>query len=130
MTRNGQAAQSWRMICFVLGRMDADERAIYYYLKTLRPKSAPVRDISRAASGKRRFRYNPEWAAPGLVRMAERGIVEANGEGDYRLKPIPREYMRSKRWATPEIVEALRASGKSCGHLFTPEDEDTYYDSL
>ena len=110
--------------------MDADERSIYYYLKSLRPKSAPVQDISRRAGSKRRFRYNPEWVNPGLLRMVERGIVEANTDGLYRLKPIPREYMRGRRWATAEIAEVLKANGKKCDSLFTAEDEEAYYDNL
>jgi hypothetical protein len=110
--------------------MDADERAIYYYLKSLRPKFAPVQDIGRRAGSKHRFRYNRDWAKPGLQRMMERNIVEISGDGCYRLKPIPPEYMRGRRWATDEIAVVLRANGKSCHHLFTPEDEDAYYDGL
>ena len=110
--------------------MDADERAIYYYLKSLRPKSAPVQDIGRCAGSKHRFRYNRDWAKPGLQRMMERGIVETNGDACYRLKPIPREYTRGRCWATEEIAAVLKANGKSCHNLFTPEDEDAYYDNL
>ena len=71
--------------------MDADERAIYYYLKSRRPQCVSDRDIGRHAGGKRRFRYNPEWAKPVLLRMIERGILETDAEGYYRLKPMPQK---------------------------------------
>jgi len=110
--------------------MDADERAIYYYLKSWRPKSAPVRDIARHVGGRRRFRYAPDWAKPALLRMIERGILETNATGYYRLKPIPRKETEGKRWASPEIAEILKTSGKSFNNLLTQDDEDAYYESL
>jgi len=109
--------------------MDATEREIYHYLKSRRPKSVPARDINRHV-GRRRFRYNPEWAKPALLRMVERGILETDAEGSYRLKPIPRKDTEGKRWASPEIVEILKASGKAFNNLITHEDEDEYYDKL
>jgi hypothetical protein len=110
--------------------MDADERAIYYYLKARRPSFVPARDISRHVGSKRKFRYNPEWAQPALLRMAERGIVETDADGDYRLKPIPPKDTKGKRWASPAIAEILKASGKEFDNLLTAEDEDEYYDKL
>jgi len=110
--------------------MDSDERAIYYYLKSLRPKFAPVRDISRRVGNKRRFRYNPDWANSVLVRMVERNILETVTDGSYRLKPMPRQDTQGKCWATPEFAELLKASGKSFPNLITPEDEDEYYGKL
>ena len=110
--------------------MDADERAIYYYLKARRPSFVPARDISRHVGSKRKFRYNPEWAHPALLRMVERGILETNAEGSYHLKPIPRQETKGKQWASPKIAEILKASGKAYDNLITVEDEDEYYDRL
>jgi hypothetical protein len=110
--------------------MDADERAIYYYLKLMRPKAAPVRDISRRTGSKRRFRYKPDWANPVLLRMAERHILETDAQGDYRLKPIPPQETRGKRWASPQIAELLRAKGNYSDRIVTPQDEDEYYEKL
>jgi hypothetical protein len=110
--------------------MDADERAIYYYLKARRPSFVPARDISRHIGSKRRFRYNPEWANLALLRMVERGILETNAEGSYHLKPIRRQETKGKRWASPKIAEILKASGKAYDNLITVEDEDEYYDRL
>ena len=110
--------------------MDADERAIYYYLKSRRPKSVPDRDIGRHVGGKRRFRYNPAWAKPVLLRMIERGILEIDAEGSCRLKPKPRQDSPGKRWASPQFTEILKASGKDFANLITAEDEDEYYLNL
>jgi len=110
--------------------MDADERAIYYYLKSRRPKSVPDRDINRHVGGKRRFRYNPEWAKPVLLRMIERGILETDAEGFHRLKPMPVRETKGKSWASPHIAEILKASGKGFKNVITPEDEDEYYTNL
>jgi hypothetical protein len=110
--------------------MDADERAIYYYLKARRPSFVTARDISRHVGSKRKFRYNPEWANSALLRMVERGILETNAEGSYHLKPIPRQETKGKQWASPKIAEILKASGKAYDNLITVEDEDEYYDRL
>ena len=110
--------------------MDADECAIYYYVKSQRPHPAPARDISRRVGGKRRFRYNPDWASAVLLRMTERGILEADAEGSYRLKPLPRKDTNGKCWASPAMAEILKGSGKAFDRILTIEDEDEYYQKL
>ncbi len=110
--------------------MDADERAIYYYVKSQRPCSATARDISRRVGGRRRFHYNPEWANPVLERMLARGILQTGADGSYGLKAIPRQDAKGKRWASPEIAAILTTSGKTFDNLITPEDEDAYYEKL
>jgi hypothetical protein len=110
--------------------MDAAEREIYFYLKSRRPKSVPARDISRHVGSKRQFRYNPDWAKTALQRMVDRGILETDADGCYRLKPIPPKDTKGKRWASPAIAEILKASGKAFDNLITAEDEDEYYDKL
>jgi len=109
--------------------MDSVEREIYHYLKSRRPKSVPARDINRHV-GRRKFRYNPDWAKPALVRMVDRGILETDAEGFYRVKPIPPKDVQGKRWASPAIAEILKASGKEFNNVITAEDEDAYYDKL
>ena len=110
--------------------MDADERAIYYYLKSRRPQHVAERDIGRHVGGKRRFRYNPEWAKPVLMRMVDRSIVETDADGSYCLKPMPKKETNGKLWASPQIIEILKASGKAFGNVITAEDEDEYYTKL
>ena len=110
--------------------MTAQERDIYYYLKARRQEYIPLREISRRTGGKRRYKYNPDWARPVLASMTERGILESDPERGYRLKPIPKQSMDGKRWVAPEIAKILRASGKGFENVMTADDEDEYYDKL
>ena len=110
--------------------MDADERAIYYYVKSLRPNSTSARDISRRVGSKRRFRYNPDWANPVLLRMVERGILETKADGSYALKLLPQREVQGKRWVMPRIAELLKANGKDFDSLIAPEDEDECFEKL
>ncbi len=110
--------------------MDAKEREIYYYLKPRRREFISVREISRRTGGKRRFRASPDWARPVLLEMAERGILESDAEGRYRLKPIPKKETEGKRWASPEIAKILEKSGKAFNNLMTSDVEDEYYLNL
>ena len=107
--------------------MDADEREVYYYVKSRRPQIVSERDIGRHVGGKRRFRYNQEWAKPVLLRMIERGILETDAEGNYRLKAMPKKETQGKRWASSQFAEILKASGKGFANLITVDDEDEYY---
>ncbi len=110
--------------------MDADEREIYYYMKANGRDFIPASEVCKRAGGKRRFRWNPDWARPALLRMAGRGILESDDEGRYRLKPIPKIDPKGKVWASKTVVELLKKSGKSVDHLLTIIDEDEYYDGL
>ena len=110
--------------------MDADERAIYYYLKSQGRVYVPAREISRRVGGKRRFQHSPEWAGLVLDRMAHRGIVESGEPGRYRIKPIPKKDTRGKVWVTADIAEALKKTGKWRDKLLISENEDEYYERL
>ena len=65
-----------------------------------------------------------------LLRLIERGILETDTDGSYRLKPKPRQDTPGKRWASPQFAEILKASGKQFANLITAEDEDEYYLNL
>lgn len=111
--------------------MDSDEREIYQFLKSRGVEFVHMREICRRAAGKRRFHEDPEWAKAVLVRMAERGILETNATGHYRLKPVPKK-TKSKRWVSPDIAKILKDSGVEIesagdeGHV----DDDEYYEKL
>ncbi len=109
--------------------MDADEREIYYYLKSQGRQFVPAREISRRVGGKRRMRYSPDWALPILQRMVERGILEVDEADHYRIKPMPKQETKGKRWASPEIAKLLKDKGKG-ENVVTVEDEDEYYENL
>jgi hypothetical protein len=112
--------------------MDAEEREIYYYLKGWKDQYISSREICRRAGGKKRFFREPEWAKPVLTRMVERGILEMDGAGHYRIKPFDEKLgKRKKRWVSPHIAKILRESGRDFTDIVMTEDElDRYYDSL
>lgn len=110
--------------------MDADEREIYNFLKSWGREFIAAREIGRRAGGKHRFRQSPEWAKPVLTRMAERGIIEGDNAGHFRLKPPPARHA-NRRWVSPQLAKVLQQSGKDFSASVRLEDDlDSYYDSL
>lgn len=113
--------------------MDAEEREIYYYLKGWKDQFISSREICRRAGGKRRYQREPEWAKSVLTRMVERGILEVDGGGHYRIKPFDESLGAKKRrkWVSPHIAKILKESGKDFTEIVMSDDElDRYYDSL
>jgi len=110
--------------------MDADEREIYHYLKSYRHEYISGREIGRRAGGKRRFAAEPQWAKPVLSRMVERGILETDPAGHFRIRPMGKK-AEKKRWVSPQIQRILQESGKEFTDISVNEDEeDSYYDNL
>jgi hypothetical protein len=113
--------------------MDADEREIFFYLRKDRESFVSAGTITRHAGGKHKFRESSDWARAALLRMVERGILELDPTGAYRLRPMPKPdpSAQSPRWVSPQIAELLRKSGKRFDVVVTADmDEETYYDSL
>jgi hypothetical protein len=112
--------------------MDADEREIYQFLKSWGSDFVAAREICRRAGGKKRFHEDAEWAKPVLLRMEERGILESNATGHFRIKPVRKSKDRDKRWVSPDIAKILKESGLEVENA---GDEnavapDEYYDQL
>ena len=113
--------------------MDAEEREIFFFLRREPDTFVPAHSINRHAGGKRKHRESPNWASPVLLRMMERGILETNPTGAFRLKPIPAPETadRSPQWVSPQIAELLRKSGKKFDAVIRRDlDPEAYYDSL
>ena len=96
---------------FSANLMDADEQAICDYLKSWPRQFISAREICRRADGKKRFREDPDWAIRILLRMMEKGLVEGDAAGHYRLPP-PEKKDHAKKWVSPEIKRILEESGK------------------
>lgn len=112
--------------------MDADEREIYYFLKSYRKDFLSAREICRRAGGKRRYRADESWALAPLLRMAERGILETDPSGAYRIKPKIDSKDKLQRWISPEIRHVLKTSDKNFEKVFDLEEDelDSYYENL
>jgi hypothetical protein len=102
--------------------MDADERDICLYLKSLPGQFVSLREISRRAGGKHRFHENPEWAAPVLERLLERRLLETDSMHHFRL--FQKGDDKPKKWVSPQIKAILEKSSKDFGKLYDIKDED------
>jgi hypothetical protein len=90
--------------------MDADERDIFQYLKTWGKEYVGVKEICRRAGSKKRYHADPNWAIPLLVIMTERGELERDAAGRFRVKPKSKT-KHGGRWISPEIEEILKSKG-------------------
>lgn len=103
--------------------MEADEKQIYLYLKSLPGQFISGREIARRASGKSRYRDEPDWAAPVLKEMVETGKLEKDPTGHYRLIVKTKDKNRENKWVSPQIRKILERSGKTF-HLNNEESEE------
>jgi hypothetical protein len=109
--------------------MDSDEREIFSFLKTTGKEFVNAREVCRRAAGKKRYHQDADWAKPILQSMAERGILETDGTGRYRIKPKPKR--SGGRWISPDIEKLLKDKGvpvesKTGGELA----DDEHYEQL
>ncbi len=101
--------------------MDADEQEICLYLKGFPGQFIGLTEITRRAGGKSRYREDENWAVPVLNRLVERGFVESDSTGHYRLKAKARDKEKTK-WVSPQIRKILEKSGKDFGEAIKVDD--------
>jgi hypothetical protein len=90
--------------------MDADEREIFHFLKTWGGAYVGAVEVARRAGNKKKFFADPNWAKQVLMRMADRGLLEHDSSGRYRIKPRSRKD-KNKRYVAPDITKILQESG-------------------
>ncbi len=108
--------------------MDGDERDIFQFLKTRGNDFVNAMEISKRAGNKKRFYQEPDWAKVVLMRMEERGILESDPTGRFRIKLVSRKD-KNKRWVAPDIAKILQESGvetEAGGDIAS----DEYYEQL
>ena len=110
--------------------MDSDERDIFQFLKTWGGDFVNAREIARRAGGKRRFHQDPEWAKPILLRMAERGILESNVQGHFRIKPEPKDRQLDPQQVAPAVPKLLHESRAADESEGIGDSVDEYYEQL
>ncbi|SRR5258708_18631628 len=91
--------------------MDAEEQEICDFMKSWSDQYVSAREIARRAGGKRKYKDNPYWAAKPLMRLVERGVMESDSSGRYRMKPLE-DRTKPRRWISPHLKRILRDSGK------------------
>jgi len=109
VNRKVKPLDSGGLVCKT-GAMDGDERDIFQFLKTRGTDFVGAMEIARRAGNKKKFYEDPDWAKTVLTRMQERGILEHDAAGRYRIKPVPRKD-KNKRWVAPDIAKILHESG-------------------
>lgn len=90
--------------------MDSEERDIFNYLKSWGKEYVGAAEICRRAGTKKLYAANPEWALPKLESMLERGILERDAHGRYRIKPKAKA-KKGGRWVSPDIAKILKEKG-------------------
>ena len=110
--------------------MDTDEREIFQFLKIWGGSFTSAREIARRAGSKKRFHEDPDWAKPILLRMTERGILESDIQGRFRIKRV----VRRKHAAAAAVAETAPTTPEGGA---TAEDNDAgaivaddYYEKL
>ncbi|MGH7952060.1 MAG: hypothetical protein ACREFE_09100 [Limisphaerales bacterium] len=90
--------------------MSTDEREIFQYLKTWGADFASAKEIARRAGGRKKFHDDPDWAKPLLIGLQQRGIIESDSLGRYRIKPVSKKDTRPSG-SSPDIAAILKESG-------------------
>lgn len=107
--------------------MDADEQDICNFLKTWPKQFVAVREICRKAGGKKRFREDPYWAHQVVLRLAEKGLIEGDRAGHYRLVQPKKKDTRVK-WVSPQVKQILKRSGKQFDEVIDLGEPEDYVD--
>jgi hypothetical protein len=113
--------------------MDADEREICLYMRGWIGQFVSAVEIARRAAGKKRYRDDPNWAVPVLSRLVEKGILESDSTGHFRLKPRSKKEDAKRRWVAPHIRRILEKSGRQFEDVHELRDDDdpqAFLDSL
>ena len=109
-----------------MGVMDAHAKEVCNYLKACGGQFVSTREIARRACGKWRFRDDPNWTMPILLRLVEKGCLESAATGYYRLKRTDKQ-KKPKKWVSPQIKAILKQSGKDFGDILSTEAQDNFF---
>ena len=103
--------------------MDADEKEIVAFLKSWPGQFVAAKEICRRAGGKWRFREDEKWALPVLQRMIEKGMIESDTTGHFRLIPDKAKNDKKKWWVSPDMKRILKESGKDFDNVVDVEKD-------
>jgi len=92
--------------------MDPDETILFTYLNSWPGDFVSCQQICRQADGRRRFQQDSRWALVPLNRLVDKGLVETDGAGRYRV-PVERKVDKKPApWISPHIKNLLERNGK------------------
>lgn len=104
--------------------MDYDERSLRIFLKGYPGQFVSARVISRRLGGKRRYHDNPLWVLPILSKLVEKGHVETDAQGHFRIrKPDPTDH-RKRTYLSPQVKRILDRSSRDFSKVIVIEEDD------
>jgi hypothetical protein len=104
--------------------MDYDERSVRIFLKGYPGQSVSARVISRRLGGRRRYHDNPLWVMPILTKLVEKGVVETDAQGHFRLKKVDPTDPRKRTYISPQVKRILERSSRDFSTVITIEDDE------
>jgi predicted transcriptional regulator len=104
--------------------MDYDERSIRIFLKSYPGQFVSARVISRRLGGRRRYHEDPLWVMPFLNRLVDKGIVESDAQGHFRLRPRDPISGMKRTWVSPQVKRILDRSSKDFAKVINLDDDE------
>lgn len=104
--------------------MDYDERAVRIFLKGYPGQFVSARVISRRLGGRRRYHEDPLWVMPLLTKLADKGLVETDAQGHFRLKKAEPSDRRKRTFISPQYRRILERSSKDFTKVITVDEEE------
>jgi hypothetical protein len=68
---------------------EQDGQLVLDYLRAYPDRFVSPIEVCRKAGGRHRFFEEPRWAVPVLIQLRDRGLVEMNEAGYYRIVTRP-----------------------------------------
>ncbi len=104
--------------------MDYDERSVRIFLRGYPGQFVSPRVVSRRLGGKRRYHEDPLWVMPILNALVDKGVVETDAQGHFRLKKVDPSDPLKRTWMSPQVKRILERSSRDFTKVITI-DEDT-----
>jgi len=104
--------------------MDYDERSVRIFLKGYPGQFVSARVISRRLGGRRRYHDDPLWVMPVLQKLVEKGYLETDAQGHYRLKKIDPADRRKRTWVSPQVKRILERSSRDFAKVIGLDQEE------
>ncbi|MCU0772025.1 MAG: hypothetical protein MUE94_09710 [Verrucomicrobia bacterium] len=104
--------------------MDYDERSVRLFLRGYPGQFVSARVISRRLGGKRRYHEDPLWVVPILNRLVDKGVVETDAQGHFRLKKADPLDARKRTWLSPQVKRILERSAKDFAKVIKIDEDE------
>lgn len=104
--------------------MHPDEQAIVDYCNQWPNSFISGREIALKVGGKERYTEDRFWANHILTGLTNRGILETDSLGHYRIKPKESKKKHDQPHISPQLLKILKSSGKKFEGVEMETSED------